>query len=80
MLLRHQKNIMNVCKLFAEFSKYKKVFLTYIDKLAEYVKFICDTRKIEGSEDIQLIHDCKMKISQLTPSDVAKIKTYSMKY
>lgn len=61
-------------RLYSRFSDYKAAFITYMGKLEEYVKFICDVRKIEDSQTIQSINECKMQISKLEAMDIAQIK------
>ena len=68
----------HVClnRLFLGFDDYQKNFVTYMDKLKEYVKFIVQIRKTDDFRAIQLIDDCKTKILNLTASDVVQIKGF----
>lgn len=61
-------------RLSSRFSDYKTAFITYMDKLKEYVEFICGIRKIEDSQAIRSIDDCKTQISKLGAMDIVQIK------
>ena len=61
-------------RLSSRFSDYKTAFITYMDKLKEYVEFICAIRGIADSQAIQSIDDCRTQISKLDSTDVVQIK------
>ncbi|MBR1734925.1 MAG: hypothetical protein IJ730_05710 [Alphaproteobacteria bacterium] len=71
-------NKYHIClaKLSSGFLDYQKIFITYMDRLKEYVNFINKIRKIDDSEAIQLIDNCKTKILSLTIGDIVQIKKY----
>lgn len=65
-----------LARLSSGFLDYQRIFITYMDGLKQYVNFINETRKTDDSEAIQLIDNCKAKISSLTVEDIIQIKKY----